>query len=106
MLFSFKSPKIVVVPVIDPIVVRPRNVVRLFSVVVAASRASNARESVVVDQSEVKYPPLIEMAFVERSGKVEVAVVEVAVKYSPTTCPTTDNFAYGEVVPTPTLFSK
>jgi hypothetical protein len=34
---------------------------------------------------------------------VLVAVVLVAVKYWPTTCPATDNFAYGLVVPMPTL---
>ena len=37
----------------------------------------------------------------ERLGSVEVAVVEVAVKYSDTVCPTTDNAAYGEEVPMP-----
>ena len=42
----------------------------------------------------------------ESVGKVEVAVV-VAVKCEATVSPTTDNFAYGEVVPMPTrpLFS-
>ena len=34
-------------------------------------------------------------------GKVEVAVV-VAVKYAATASPTTESFAYGEVVPMPT----
>ena len=36
-------------------------------------------------------------------GKVEVAVVEVAVKYSETVSPTTESFAYGDVVPIPTF---
>ncbi|HEY4478400.1 MAG TPA: hypothetical protein VI775_00985, partial [Candidatus Paceibacterota bacterium] len=36
-------------------------------------------------------------------AKVEVAVVDVAWKYSATTGPTTDSFAYGDVVPIPTL---
>ena len=35
-------------------------------------------------------------------GKVE-AVVVVAVKYAPTTWPTTESFAYGDVVPIPTF---
>ena len=35
--------------------------------------------------------------------KVDVAVVEVAWKYSATTGPTTESFAYGLVVPMPTL---
>src|SRR3989338_11296504 len=35
--------------------------------------------------------------------KVDVAVVEVAWKYSATTGPTTESFAYGDVVPIPTL---
>jgi hypothetical protein len=35
--------------------------------------------------------------------KVEVAEVEVEVKYSPTTCPATESLAYGEVVPMPTF---
>jgi hypothetical protein len=44
---------------------------------------------------------LVVVALVERSvGKVEVPV-EVAVKYSPTTWPTTESLAYGEVVPMP-----
>src|SRR3989344_1908943 len=34
---------------------------------------------------------------------VEVAVVDVAWKYSATTGPTTDSFAYGDVVPMPTF---
>src|SRR3990167_4972697 len=34
--------------------------------------------------------------------KVDVAVVEVAWKYSATTGPTTESFAYGDVVPMPT----
>ncbi len=38
----------------------------------------------------------------ERFGSVEVALV-VAVKCEATTWPTTDSFAYGEVVPMPTL---
>src|SRR3989344_9333512 len=36
-------------------------------------------------------------------AKVEVAAVEVAWKYSPTTGPTTESFAYGDVVPMPTF---
>jgi hypothetical protein len=41
-------------------------------------------------------------AVVEAYGKVE-AVEVVAVKYAPTTCPTTESLAYGEVVPMPKL---
>src|SRR3989344_2630272 len=36
-------------------------------------------------------------------ANVEVAVVDVAWKYSATTGPTTDSFAYGDVVPMPTF---
>src|SRR3990167_7887939 len=36
-------------------------------------------------------------------ANVDVAVVEVAWKYSATTGPTTESFAYGDVVPMPTL---
>ena len=36
-------------------------------------------------------------------GKVLVAVVVVAVKNDATTSPTTESFAYGELVPIPTL---
>src|SRR3989339_392948 len=38
-----------------------------------------------------------------RPAHVLVAVVEVAVKYEATTSPTTESFAYGLVVPIPTL---
>ena len=47
-------------------------------------------------------PAWVEVADVERRVNVEVAVVEVAVKCEATTSPTTDNLAYGEVVPMPT----
>jgi hypothetical protein len=40
---------------------------------------------------------------VEILGSVEVEVV-VAVKYAPTTCPATDNLAYGDDVPIPTFW--
>jgi Na+-transporting methylmalonyl-CoA/oxaloacetate decarboxylase gamma subunit len=46
--------------------------------------------------------PVEEIAVVEAYGKVE-AVVVVAVKYDPTTWPTTESFAYGLVVPIPTF---
>ena len=47
---------------------------------------------------------LVEVACVAvKRGKVLTAVVLVAVKYSPTTCPTTESFANGEVVPMPML---
>ena len=45
--------------------------------------------------------PTFEFVVTDRYGNVEVAVVEVAVKYSATVSPTTDSFAYGEVVPMP-----
>ena len=46
--------------------------------------------------------PEIVSAVVEAYGNVE-AVEEVAVKYAPTISPTTESFAYGDVVPMPTL---
>ena len=39
----------------------------------------------------------------ESRGKVEVAVVEVAVMYPPTMRPLTESLAYGEEVPMPML---
>ena len=49
-----------------------------------------------------KYPvPLTVKAVVLANGKVE-AVDDVAVKYDATTWPTTESFAYGDVVPIPT----
>ena len=36
----------------------------------------------------------------------DVAVVDVALKYSPTTCPTTESGAYGDEVPNPTFARK
>ena len=39
-------------------------------------------------------------------GKVLANVVDVAVKYVPTTCPATESSAYGEVVPIPRLPPK
>ena len=46
--------------------------------------------------------PLEVRAVVEAYGNAE-AVVVVAVKYAATAWPTTESFAYGEVVPIPTL---
>ena len=43
------------------------------------------------------------MAVEDAYGKVLANVVEVAVKYVPTTCPATESIAYGEVVPMPTF---
>lgn len=40
------------------------------------------------------------------SGRVDEALVVVAVKYSATASPTTDSGAYGEVVPIPRLLEK
>src|SRR6185503_9689123 len=39
---------------------------------------------------------------IERFGNVDVAL-DVAVKFAATTSPTTESFAYGEVVPMPTV---
>ncbi len=51
----------------------------------------------------VPMPRLVVVAFVKSAvGKVFTAVV-VAVKFAATTSPTTENLAYGDVVPTPTL---
>ena len=56
-----------------------------------------------------KFDEKVEVAFVPvprtsiKPLKVEVAVVEVAVKYWATASPTTESFAYGEVVPMPTF---
>jgi len=49
----------------------------------------------------ILYPP-VALGVSTPPVKVE-AVVDVAVKYSDTVSPTTDSFAYGEVVPMPTL---
>lgn len=45
----------------------------------------------------------IASAVTEVLWKLEVAVVEVAMKFCATTWPATESFAYGEVVPIPTL---
>ncbi len=55
-----------------------------------------------VRQSPVRHTQSAEIPVVARRGRVDDAV-DVAVKYEATTCPTTESFAYGEVVPTPTL---
>ena len=55
-------------------------------------------EPVFTKPSEVR----LESRGILAIGKVE-AVEVVAVKYAPTTCPTTERGAYGEVVPIPTL---
>jgi hypothetical protein len=93
----------VVVPVVDPMVANPASVFILLSVEVAANRISNANASDDVAQNEVTYVPLSESAFVERSGNVEVAVVEVAMNVSAMTLPATESFWYGDVLPIPTL---
>ncbi len=64
-------------------------------------------EAVVVPPVKVRLFATLrldDVALVEvKSGKVFTSVVEVAVKYSATVCPTTASLAYGEVVPIPTL---
>ena len=64
----------------------------------------------VADTVETSVPPAMVsppvdtlMSLVKRPPvRVDVAVV-VPVKYAPTTSPTTESLAYGEVVPMPTL---
>ena len=47
---------------------------------------------------------LVDVALVARNcWKLETAVVDVATKFWPTTCPATESIVYGEVVPIPTL---
>ncbi len=58
---------------------------------------------VVLQVSPVRQIVVADNAVVEAYGNVEARVVDVAEKYEPTISPTTDNFAYGEVVPIPTF---
>lgn len=68
--------------------------------VVAETIPAFACSGPLKDVSRVNLPET-DSPVVEAYGNVD-AVVVVAVKYAPTTCPTTESDAYGDVVPIPT----
>jgi hypothetical protein len=64
------------------------------------------RDDVMLDTAKFVVVACVVVEYVEiRFGNVLFAVV-VAVKYAATVSPTTESFAYGEVVPMPTLLAK
>ena len=73
--------------------------------VVESSWRSAEAPGADVPMPTVPFCKMLKPAFaaVNPPAKVEVAVVEVAWKYSATIGPTTESLAYGEVVPSPRL---